>query len=186
MPAMSRRPGPIETYVRELVSRYLHQKGHGAASALGRKIGRPASWVGEFARGRKRGTMDEGPALVRATDGDERIFVDAAHVADLPAIDPAQAHEEARLLRLFRRITDPERRDLAFKLLTPLAHGAPFRSGPAPLAQAVIGRRRGRGGPHVTIRTLNRRTILRARGRTAASRCVTVGGASDPAASVRR
>jgi hypothetical protein len=106
MAAMSRRAGPIETYIRQLVSHYLQTHGHGAAATLGRAIGRPSSWIGTFARGGKRPSVDEGPALVRAARGDAQVFMAAASAADLPPVDPAVTARQAHGLRLFRRL-DP-------------------------------------------------------------------------------
>jgi hypothetical protein len=116
----SRRAGPIEAHLRHLVTAHLRERGHGAATVLGRDISRDSSWVGQFVRGERRATIDDAVAIVRALHLRPNPLNELT-AAPPPLVDEAQARLEARWLRLLRRLGEGDLLDVAFLTVEALA-----------------------------------------------------------------
>ena len=133
MPAMSRRPGLIEEQIRQATEAWLRKQGHGGATALGREISRPSSWLGQFVRRKRGASIEDAVALVRALRLKPNPLVEAVAYEPPVPIDTVQARREAQWLRLLHRLDgDPELRDKIISVVELLARQPTPRRGGTP------------------------------------------------------
>ena len=115
---MARRTGTVEEALRRLVAAYVAREGHVAASKLGDAINRPASWVGQFIRGRAA-SIDDAVHLAQALGRRPDWLMTVTRTTTPVAIAP-ESQIERRMQRLLRRLS-PEQQDLALDVVATLA-----------------------------------------------------------------